>query len=211
MCWRFLANGALNGTRIIASLRRPQFKRKESLFRDSFCAPKGTRTPVWALRGPRPGPLDDGGVCLFGRARLYHSTHQSSTRKTCNSPGPCIPIVRDISMSAVREGPVITTAALAWLTTGKVIASANEGRISDAHSTAIWIPGSSDACNGSPSPSAIRMDPVSPARKWLSSHRGAARHLAHGGSQLPRFAEQAHPAYPAPNGSERSPAFAGNQ
>jgi hypothetical protein len=26
-----------------------------------FCAPKGTRTPVLALRGPRPGPLDDGG------------------------------------------------------------------------------------------------------------------------------------------------------
>ena len=22
----------------------------------------GIRTPVWALRGPRPGPLDDGGV-----------------------------------------------------------------------------------------------------------------------------------------------------
>ena len=28
-------------------------------------APKGTRTPVWALRGPRPGPLDDGGVYSF--------------------------------------------------------------------------------------------------------------------------------------------------
>ena len=26
------------------------------------CAPMGIRTPVWALRGPRPGPLDDGGV-----------------------------------------------------------------------------------------------------------------------------------------------------
>jgi hypothetical protein len=25
------------------------------------CAPKGIRTPVLALRGPRPGPLDDGG------------------------------------------------------------------------------------------------------------------------------------------------------
>ena len=24
-------------------------------------APKRTRTAVWALRGPRPGPLDDGG------------------------------------------------------------------------------------------------------------------------------------------------------
>ena len=22
----------------------------------------GIRTPVWALRGPRPGPLDDGGI-----------------------------------------------------------------------------------------------------------------------------------------------------
>ncbi len=25
------------------------------------CAPKGTRTPVLALRGPRPRPLDNGG------------------------------------------------------------------------------------------------------------------------------------------------------
>ena len=26
------------------------------------CAPTGIRTPVLALRGPRPGPLDDGGI-----------------------------------------------------------------------------------------------------------------------------------------------------
>ena len=30
------------------------------------CAPKRTRTAVWALRGPRPGPLDDGGLCTAG-------------------------------------------------------------------------------------------------------------------------------------------------
>jgi hypothetical protein len=28
---------------------------------DTESAPKGIRTPVLALRGPRPGPLDDGG------------------------------------------------------------------------------------------------------------------------------------------------------
>ena len=26
------------------------------------CAPTGIRTPVLALKGPRPGPLDDGGA-----------------------------------------------------------------------------------------------------------------------------------------------------
>src|SRR3990172_9588878 len=39
-------------------------------------APKGTRTPVSALRGPRPGPLDDGGgkPCKF-----YHAACRPST------------------------------------------------------------------------------------------------------------------------------------
>ena len=29
------------------------------------CAPTGIRTPVLALKGLRPGPLDDGGGCLL--------------------------------------------------------------------------------------------------------------------------------------------------
>src|SRR6266540_6702626 len=98
------------------------------------------------------------------RARLYHPNYQSSTsvlavpwtsvlavpwtRMTHTSPGPCMPIVRDISISAVRDGPVTTTAALDWRTVDNVIASASEGRIVEAHNTAIWICGSREACNG---------------------------------------------------------------
>ena len=53
------------GIRITSPRRRRQFgKEKSHCERDSFCAPMGIRTPVWALRGPRPGPLDDGGVLL---------------------------------------------------------------------------------------------------------------------------------------------------
>ena len=39
--------------------------------RDIESAPKGIRTPVLALRGPRPGPLDDGGL------KRRHSTISS--------------------------------------------------------------------------------------------------------------------------------------
>ena len=42
----------------------PKIKRAIQVM--TLCAPKGTRTPVWALRGPRPGPLDDGGVYFIG-------------------------------------------------------------------------------------------------------------------------------------------------
>ena len=35
-------------------------------------APKGTRTPVLALRGPRPGPLDDGGMKRSNSTMLPH-------------------------------------------------------------------------------------------------------------------------------------------
>ena len=34
------------------------------------CAPTEIRTPVLGLKGPRPGPLDDGG--LLARAAFYH-------------------------------------------------------------------------------------------------------------------------------------------
>ena len=43
-------------------------------------------------------------------ARLYHPLIHSSTRKMCTSPGPCTPMVSFISMSAVRDGPLINTA-----------------------------------------------------------------------------------------------------
>jgi hypothetical protein len=33
-----------------------------------LCAPTEIRTPVLTLKGLRPGPLDDGGVCFFKRA-----------------------------------------------------------------------------------------------------------------------------------------------
>ena len=35
-----------------------------------WCAPRGIRILVLALRGPRPGPLDDGGVW---RLEFYHA------------------------------------------------------------------------------------------------------------------------------------------
>jgi hypothetical protein len=35
-----------------------------------YSAPKRTRTAVWALRGPRPGPLDDGGLKHLGSWRV---------------------------------------------------------------------------------------------------------------------------------------------
>ena len=34
------------------------------------CAPTEIRTPVLGLKGPRPGPLDDGGKLV--RAEFYH-------------------------------------------------------------------------------------------------------------------------------------------
>src|SRR5512135_401828 len=98
---------------------------------------------------------------FIGRARLYHLHYQSSTRKTVNSPGPCMPIVRDISISAVREGPVMTTAELDCRTAGRVIAAAREGRMIAVYSTARWMRGRSEAWSGCPSPLAIRIDPVS--------------------------------------------------
>ena len=41
-------------------------------------APKGTRTPVLALRGPRPRPLDDGGV-----RRSDSTTQHPSRQRIC--------------------------------------------------------------------------------------------------------------------------------
>ena len=55
-------------------------------------ASKGTRTPVLALRGPRPGPLDDGGghsagivACAFWLVNQdvmtqIHEVHKKSVR-----------------------------------------------------------------------------------------------------------------------------------
>ena len=68
-------------------------------------------------------------------------------------------MVNVISMSAVREGPVMKTAALVPLI--KCIASGNDGRILDGFKTAMWISGSSDPLSGLPSPSTIKTDPVS--------------------------------------------------
>ena len=38
---------------------------------DLIGAPKGNRTPVFAVRGRRPGPLDDGSHEAFWRGRSY--------------------------------------------------------------------------------------------------------------------------------------------
>ena len=47
----------------------------------------GIRTPVWALRGPRPGPLDDGGVfkrrdCIIPTRKRQSDTQQSLELQT---------------------------------------------------------------------------------------------------------------------------------
>ena len=43
------------------------------------CAPTGSRTPVSALRGPRPGPLDDGGNA--GHSTIVARERQRNTLK----------------------------------------------------------------------------------------------------------------------------------
>ena len=136
---------------------------------DPFRCPQGDSNPCLSLERAPSWATRRWGRLFIGRARLYHPTYQSSTsvlavpwtRKTCTSPGPCTPIVCDISMSPVREGPVMKTADLDSRRMGSVIASARDGRILDEHNTAIWISGRSDACIGLPSPSAIKIDPLS--------------------------------------------------
>jgi hypothetical protein len=71
------------------------------------------------VRGEMTLPIPGGRDCparfipfLKKRAGLYHWDNQSSTSTTCSSPGPCTPMVSVISMSAVRDGPVIKTADL---------------------------------------------------------------------------------------------------
>ena len=51
------------GTYTSMVLKGPLMKKQlnKKLF---FGAPTGIRTPVLALKGPRPGPLDDGGAWL---------------------------------------------------------------------------------------------------------------------------------------------------
>ena len=39
-----------------------------------LCAPVGIRTPVLALKGPRPGPLDDGGTCVLAFSKFQGAT-----------------------------------------------------------------------------------------------------------------------------------------
>ena len=65
-------------------------------------------------------------------------------------------MVSVISISAVRDGPVMKTDALLSFT--NFIASDNDGRMLDDFKTAMWISGKSDACNA---PSASSTDPVS--------------------------------------------------
>ena len=71
-------------------------KERTTFFKMALCAPMGIRTPVWALRGPRPGPLDDGGVLhlfpflesvrdciipILNRQRERHARHRVLARR----------------------------------------------------------------------------------------------------------------------------------
>ena len=48
----------------------------------------------------------------------YGDEGESAIQITMSCLGPCTPMVRVISMSAVREGPLISTVLAAWLIQG---------------------------------------------------------------------------------------------
>ena len=52
-----------------AECKNQIFKEKTPDFSGVCCAPREIRTPVLALKGLRPGPLDDGGI----REKFYHN------------------------------------------------------------------------------------------------------------------------------------------
>src|SRR5437773_11733911 len=74
------ANSAGEGIEII----RPSFGEGPGFERASIGVPKGIRTPVTAVKGRCPGPLDDGDAVRppGGRGRLHGS------RPRNNAPGP---------------------------------------------------------------------------------------------------------------------------
>ena len=49
---------------------------------NSDCTPTGIRTPVSALRGLRPRPLDDEGKYNLKRLVFYHADQAKSTNQT---------------------------------------------------------------------------------------------------------------------------------
>lgn len=66
-------NALFSGKREFAANRNQVFesrlyKQKTACSAVFSCAPTEIRTPVLTLKGLRPGPLDDGGVCFFKRA-----------------------------------------------------------------------------------------------------------------------------------------------
>ncbi len=73
--------------------------KKPATIRRWLCAPREIRTPVLALKGPRPGPLDDGGAT---RRALYHAARRAvkvgapqgprtSRERVCPPPSPAPP------------------------------------------------------------------------------------------------------------------------
>ncbi len=63
-------------------------KHKAPLISRSFalyCAPTGVRTPVSALRGPRPGPLDDGGSGVDSTMRVFLPSTETSMVEAMHS------------------------------------------------------------------------------------------------------------------------------
>jgi hypothetical protein len=71
------------------------------------------------------------------RSKGYIPTPPQWMQITCSSPGPWTPIVRVISMSAVRDGPLTNTAAAAPRTAGKFNICASVAHIPDSRTTAI--------------------------------------------------------------------------
>ncbi len=66
---------------------------------DSTCAPTETRTPVLALRGPRPGPLDDGGMAR----RAERSPEGAQTKRAGEIVSSRILLVNEKHMHFARS------------------------------------------------------------------------------------------------------------
>ncbi len=74
----------------IFSLQRGPESRAHSQAIEKFGAPNRTRTGVFAVRGRRPGPLDDGSSVACGQGRsLYRRRRPKARRATAtNAPSP---------------------------------------------------------------------------------------------------------------------------
>ena len=77
------ASRPLVGGRIRQALCLSHAKRPRPMDGACFGTPERIRTAVTALRGRRPGPLDDGGPVFTGRQPISHHTRSNRTSAPC--------------------------------------------------------------------------------------------------------------------------------